>query len=323
MRPAVLSCYAALVSQGRKPGIYVEILIDAPMERVWQLTQNPGDHQRWDLRFSMIRYLPKSNQFEPQRFLYETRFGLGLVIRGTGESAATRVREDGSAISSLKFASDDRLSLIREGAGYWHYIPTAKGLRFITWYDYRVRFGAAGRVLDRIFRPMLGWATAWSFDRMRLWAERDVAPESSFRLTAVHLLSRIAIAAAWVWQGLVPKLLLHDVDERTMLAHAGLPATWLPLLGAGEIAMGLLVLSAWRWRGIFVLQALLMIAALVAVALQSPAYLTHAFNPVTLNLLIFVLAITGWIAAPDQASAARCLRVDPRSADPQQQSERV
>ena len=241
LRHFASNCYAAVVSERRQVGIYVEILISAPLERVWELTQKPDVHQRWDLRFSRIEYFPKSNESELQRFLYETRIGVGLAIRGTGESVATRIAEDGSATSCLKFASDDRLSLIREGAGYWRYIPTTEGLRFLTWYDYRVRFGAAGRLLDRIFRPLIGWATAWSFDRMRLWAERDIAPEVSLRLAAVHALSRIAIAAVWFWHGVVPKLLLSDADERIMLAHAGLPENWLPWVGAAEVAMGLLV----------------------------------------------------------------------------------
>jgi hypothetical protein len=308
-------CYAAVVGKRRQPGIYVEILIRAPLERVWDLTQKPEVHQRWDLRFSSIEYLPKSNESDPQRFLYETRIGLGIAIRGTGESVATRVAEDTSATSSLQFASDDRLSLIREGAGYWRYIPTTAGLRFLTWYDYRVRFGAAGRLLDRIFHPLIGWATAWSFDRMRLWAERDIAPEDSLRLAAIHALSRFAIAAVWFWHGLVPKLLFHDPDERLMLARAGLPETWLPWVGVAEIALALMVLSTWRWRGMFMLQALLMLVALLAVAFQSPAYLTHAFNPVTLNLLVFTLAIIGWIASRDLPTASRCLRVDPRRTD--------
>jgi hypothetical protein len=309
------------VRERRQTGIYVEILIRAPLERVWELTQKPEVHERWDLRFSSIEYLPKSSESEPQRFLYETRIGAGLAIRGTGESVATRIAEDGSATSSLKFASGDSLSLIREGAGYWRYIPTPEGLRFLTWYDYRVRFGKAGRLLDRIFRPLIGWATAWGFDRMRLWAERDIAPEISLRFAAVHALSRIAIAFVWLWHGLIPKLLLSDADERIMLARAGLPEAWLPWVGAAEIAMALLVLLTWRWRGMFVLQALLMIAALVAVALQSPAYLTRAFNPVTLNLLVVTLAVIGWIASEDLPSASHCLRVDPRRSDAKQDAD--
>jgi uncharacterized membrane protein YphA (DoxX/SURF4 family) len=319
----VFDCYATVVRQRKQAGIYVEILIRAPLERVWELTQQPGVHQRWDIRFSSIEYLPKSNDFDLQKFLYETRIGLGLAIRGTGESFATRVAEDGSATSSLKFASDDRLSLIREGAGYWRYIPTAEGLRFLTWYDYRVRFGSVGRLFDRLFRPLIGWATAWSFDRMRLWAEHDIAPEVSLQLAAIHVLSRIAIAAVWFWQGLVPKLLLSDADERVMLAQAGLPENWLPWVGVAEVAMGLLILCTWRRRGMFVLQVLLMIVALVSVARRSPEYLTHAFNPVTLNLLVIAVAIIGWIASANLPTASRCIRVNRQRADVGRESDNL
>jgi hypothetical protein len=43
-------------------------------------------------------------------------------------------------------------------------------VRFLTGYDYGTRFGLPGQVIDRLaLRPLLGWATAWSFDRLRLW----------------------------------------------------------------------------------------------------------------------------------------------------------
>jgi len=34
----------------------------------------------------------------------------------------------------LKFSSGDPRSIIREGSGYWKYIPTPQGIRFLTWY---------------------------------------------------------------------------------------------------------------------------------------------------------------------------------------------
>jgi len=37
----------------------------------------------------------------------------------------------------------------REGSGYWQYIRHENGVRFLTWYDYRTRFGAMGRLLDQ------------------------------------------------------------------------------------------------------------------------------------------------------------------------------
>ena len=39
--------------------IYVEILVRAPMDALWAHTQTPALHERWDLRFSRIEYLPK------------------------------------------------------------------------------------------------------------------------------------------------------------------------------------------------------------------------------------------------------------------------
>jgi hypothetical protein len=59
--------------------IYVEIPIRAPLEELWRHTQSPGLHQRWDLRFARIAYLPRPDPSLPQRFLYETR-----ILRGTG-----------------------------------------------------------------------------------------------------------------------------------------------------------------------------------------------------------------------------------------------
>jgi hypothetical protein len=158
--------------------IYVETLIRTPMERLWEATQDPSLHERWDLRFTRIEYLPRA-EGEPQRFLYATRVGGGLEIRGEGSSVGDKTAPDGSRTSALTFWSDDPRSLIRAGSGYWRYVPTPEGIRFITGYDYETRFGAFGRALDAVFRPLLGWATAWSFDRLRLWLERGVDPRTA------------------------------------------------------------------------------------------------------------------------------------------------
>jgi hypothetical protein len=162
--------------------IYVEILIRAPLEDVWKKTQRPDLHQRWDLRFTRIEYLPRPDEADPQRFLYATRLGFGLEVRGAGESVGEKDAPDGSRTSALRFWSDDGRALIREGSGYWRYVPSTEGIRFITSYDYEARFGTLGKLVDRVaFRPLLGWATAWSFDRLRLWLEEGIPPEQSLR----------------------------------------------------------------------------------------------------------------------------------------------
>lgn len=161
----------------RKP-LYIEIRIDAELERVWELTQNPLAHPRWDLRFSSIIPVDEDNRGQV-RFRYEFRLPLH-VIKGTGTSLGSRHRADGQATSVLKFDTTDRLSPIGAGAGYWRYIPTDAGIRFITGYNYQPGMGLLGRGLDsRVIRPALGWATALSFDRLRLWAESDIDPRTS------------------------------------------------------------------------------------------------------------------------------------------------
>jgi hypothetical protein len=203
--------------------------------------------------------------------------------------------------------------LIEEGSGYWKYVPTAGGVRFLTWYNYRTRFGAAGRLIDRLlFRRLIGWATAWSFDRLRLWIDRGVPPEISMRIALIHAFARLGIAFTWLWQGLVPKLMFASVDEQSMIAAAGLPLRLLPAIGALELVFAAATLFFWRWRSLFLLNILVMVAALIAVGFQSPSYLVAAFNPVTLNLGMVLLSIIGYFSAAELPSASRCLRHAPK-----------
>lgn len=297
------------------PGIYVEILICADPDEIWRRTQIPDLHERWDLRFTAIDYLPRRSEDEPQRFVYSTRIGFGLRIEGRGESIGGSDDTTGLRTSSLKFWSSDAKSLIEEGSGYWQYLPTPDGLRFLTWYDYRTRFGPVGRVVDRLlFRRLIGWATAWSFDRLRLWIDRGIPPETSTRMTLIHAFARFGIAFTWLWQGLVPKLMFASVDERAMVAAAGLPLGLVPAFGALELLFAAATLCFWRWRSFFLLNVLAMVGALLAVAFESPSYLLAAFNPVTLNVGMVLLSIIGYISAVDLPSASRCLRRAPKKA---------
>ncbi|MCX4388644.1 SRPBCC family protein [Micromonospora peucetia] len=154
--------------------VYVETLIDAPMEQVWWATQDPTTHPRWDARFSSIDPVPDST---PARFSYATRVLPAVRIGGYGVHAGERTRPDGTRTSALRFGSDDPRSLIASGSGYWRYVPGPAGVRFLTGYTYAPRWGPLGRLADLAFRPVFGWATAWSFDRLRLWLEQGVPPE--------------------------------------------------------------------------------------------------------------------------------------------------
>ncbi len=293
-------------------GIYVEILIRAPIDAIWSHTQDPSLHERWDLRFSTIEYLPRV-EGGPQRFLYTTRIGFGLQVSGEGESTAQRDLPGGCRVSSLKFGSDQPWSVIREGSGYWKYVPTANGVRFLTWYDYRTRFGRIGALLDNlVFRPLLAWATAWSFDRLRLWLEEGASPGASLRHFATHACARSTLAVVFAYHGLVPKLLMHDADELALLRQAGVSSRWLlPVLeslGVAELVFAIVLLLFWRRRWPPLACLVLMVAATAAIATSAPQYLSAAFNPLTLNLSVAALSLVDIVNLADAPSAARCRR---------------
>lgn len=302
-----------------RKGIYVEIPIHGSMDELWEKTQNPEFHERWDLRFTTIEYLQRNGD-EPQRFLYRTRIGFGLKIDGQGESTGTR-DSCGDRTSSLKFWSDDPKSLIRTGSGYWKYLPeknvTATGrvscIRFLTWYDYEARFGPLGKILDRIaFRPLIGWATAWSFDRLRLWIEEGVPPEASRDRTLIYALARGTAAFIWFYHGLVPKLLYHNDIEMDLLGRIGTSSQNLraavTLAGMIEVCLALLILLLWRQRWPLWLTATLMVIGIPVVAVTAPEYLSAAFNPVSLNTSLAVLALIALVAGRKLPTAARCAR---------------
>jgi hypothetical protein len=295
--------------------IYVEILIRSGMDELWEKTQEPKLHERWDLRFSKIGYLPREPG-EAQKFIYTTTIAAGVRIEGAGESTGERNDSNGQRTSALKFWSDDPKSLIEIGSGYWKYVPTSDGIRFITWYDYRTRFGVVGRLTDRLFfRPLLGWATAWSFDRLRLWIEKGVLPEAYREKTFTYALSRLTIAFIWFYHGLVPKLINRNQDELKMLGDAGIARSELlgalSLIGYMEICLALLLIIFWksRWPLWFTLTSMLL--ATLGVAITSPSYLTGAFNPLTLNLAVAALAVVGLLNGTSLPTASNCLREPP------------
>jgi hypothetical protein len=156
------------VSDARK--IVVEVTLAAPVERVWECSQEPEQHVRWDIRFDTIRYLDEVDARGFHKMAYRTRIGFGTEIQGFGAYLHSTHLEH----SSFEFDSTDWKSLITRGRGVWIYRRVDGGTFFKTVYDYDVRFGAVGRVIDSLlFRPLLRLATEWSFETLRRWLAGD------------------------------------------------------------------------------------------------------------------------------------------------------
>ncbi|MBD8071459.1 DoxX-like family protein [Bacillus sp. PS06] len=293
--------------------IYVELPIKSSIDEVWSRTQEPKLHEQWDLRFSSIEYLPKKSEDEPQSFLYETKIGFGVKVAGWGKSVGTANKKDGSKTSSLHFGTDQKISPIREGKGYWRYIPKGDEIIFLTQYDYQVRYGFIGRILDFFFRPMMGWATALSFDVLKRWIEIGESPRAQYvRFFMTSLLS-VFFFLIWFYQGLVPKLMAKHSDEVAMLSNLtsldeSLALITVGIIGVLEMLFGFVWLFYRKKRHLFAIQMIVFPILTVMALIASPTIAVHPFNPITFNASLWVLSIIGYILAADVPTAASCKR---------------
>jgi hypothetical protein len=295
--------------------IYVELEMNTDMETIWTHTQTPGLHRQWDLRFSDITYLPRIEGEELQHFRYETRIGFGLRIAGKGITRETKgaSRSIGQRVSALAFGSEQRLSLIREGSGYWKYQPKADGVVFVTQYDYRTRYGWLGRAFDRLlFRPLFGYATAWSFDRLRLWLEKGIPPTASMQLALAHYSSVILLVLLWFYEGLVPKLLYPMSGEVALLQATGWLQGWERYIVSvtGIVEIGIAVLVGWKHRNkeIYSLQTLLLAILAFAALFARSGLIQTPFNPVPLAVAMMGLGFIASVTTTDLPNAANCHR---------------
>ncbi|MEP6949605.1 MAG: DoxX-like family protein [Ginsengibacter sp.] len=294
----------------RKP-LYIETKIKCNFDTLWTYTQDPAIHQQWDLRFSEITYLPKDNPAEPQRFLYSTKVGFGINVNGIGESVATRTKDNGESTSVLKFSSGSSLSVIKKGAGYWKYVPEADEIKFFTGYDYETRWGFFGKMFDKfIFRPLMIWATAWSFDCLKNWIEKGLHPKQALKAQLTVLLSNITLGLVWIYQGLIPKLLFAGTGELEFLKRSGLfsgnEKGVLTFIGLTEIFFGLIILVVHK-KSIHIINITALLLLATAAIFSSPAIFTFPFNPFSLSISMTVISIIAILNIGCLPKASNCI----------------
>lgn len=97
-------------------------------------------------------------------------------------------------------------------------------MTFLTQYQYKTAYGLPGMWIDRLlFRPLLGWATAWSFDALRLWIEQNKHPKHFIRSAVVYVFMCLFFSLFWFNQGFT------DVETSILAgtAEIGLAILWL------------------------------------------------------------------------------------------------
>jgi len=282
-----------------------ETVIAADSRTVWRFSQTPHLHARWDARFSEIEYLPRPSDDLPQRFRYSTRIGFGFTVQGWGETVGRADRKT----SALRFGSDDRKSLIREGSGSWRYSPGKGGVRFSTVYEYTVRYGGFGQVIDLVFRRLMIWATRWSFDRLRIWIEDGTPPETSLRLWIAKIAARCALGFVFIYEGLVPKIVAQSKGEIALVGqsmlYVGSPAATLGVLGACEIFLGLWLLVGLAEKLSTGLAAAAIVFLATLVSSLRTEMLADPLGGISKNAGLVACALVVWLLSDSAPSAGR------------------
>jgi len=237
-----------------------------------------------------------------------------MNIAGWGESKGIFNGDDGSRTSSLHFRTDQAISLIKEGKGYWKYEPEQHSITFLTQYHYDVNFGAVGRIFDFfVFRPLMGWATALSFDVLKRWLEKGEAPSAQYTRFFSQWMITFLFFFVWVYQGLIPKLVTMHPQELSMAGNLlSVPmnqaSTIVFLLGGIEIVFGLTWLLYKNKRRLMGFQIILFPLLTLSALLADPGSFSHPFNPFTFNAALFTLSIIGFLVSKDIPSAKSCKR---------------
>ncbi|WP_339159905.1 hypothetical protein [Bacillus sp. FSL M8-0277] len=265
----------------RKP-VYVETTIHAPIEKVWEYTQNPKLHEQWDLRFSTISLNEPQNE-QPQSFLYEKHLGFGLSVTGTGAYRTRMMDERNERASSLQFKSSHPLSFIKEGSGYWKYMKTSDHIVFQTQFDYKTKEGKGWTWADRIlFRPMIGFMTAFSFGALKTWLEKGTHPRLLLERTLAHYGICLLFAIVWLCQAVIPfSHSAFDHSTSFRLFYALLGVSWLiPKLSK---------------KYLFIFQSMFLLIML-CIEVLSPQTTLH--EPLVMSAF-FILSIAGMINLKD------------------------
>ena len=94
-------------------------------------------------------------------------------------------------------------------------------------------------------------------------------------LHELKLVSRWALGLVWIWEGLVPKILMPTAMQTRVVENSGMywpdPAGWLVILGIGMIVAGIVICTGWRER-LTVLAATVAMSVLIVLVVWNNFY---------------------------------------------------
>lgn len=122
------------------------------------------------------------------------------------------------------------------------------------------------------------------------------------RVNLVRVVCRCALAAVWLYEGLVPKLLFIRADQLDLVQRSrlffGTPATFLHWLGIAQVAFALWLFSGYRERLAVLLGTAGMVILIVLVGRANPGMFTDPYGAFAKDLCLAACAFAVWSLCP-------------------------
>jgi uncharacterized protein YbjT (DUF2867 family) len=224
-----------------------------------------------------------------------------LTIVSLGHRAPERIAlVGGRALSLREFYATLRSSMGLSGAA--HFVPVPMPIMRLT---AAVGNRLPGGMLDtETLNMLVRGNTASANDITALLGHRPRSPEdfippaygraAGTRAKLQWLLPalRISIGLVWIFTGIV-SLGLYPVEASyALLARTGTPPALMPLLLYGaallDLLLGVLTLSPWRSRWLWLVQAVLVLGYMAIISWKLPEFWLHPYGPVLKNLPFLV-----------------------------------
>ena len=114
---------------------------------------------------------------------------------------------------------------------------------------------------------------------------------------------RWSLGLVWIWEGLVPKMLLPSAMQTRVVENSGFfwpnPDTWLIIVGTGMIALGVVLCLGWMERAMVLTASIAMtILIVLVVASNHPDSIGDMHGGIAKDACLYATAWVVWKLAP-------------------------
>ena len=118
----------------------------------------------------------------------------------------------------------------------------------------------------------------------------------------LKVVCRWSLGLVWIWEGLVPKMLLPSAMQTRVVENSGLfwpnPDIWLIIMGSGMIVLGVLICLGWKERMMVLTASMAMTFLIVLVVANNyPASIGDMHGGIAKDACLYATAWVVWKAS--------------------------